>query len=61
MKLPPKMQTASNKLSKTHIVKSGDTMYNIAKKYGVDAETIKRVNQLKSNSRLKIGQALKIP
>ncbi len=42
-----------------HIVKSGDTLYNIARKYNITVETLKRLNGLTSNI-IKIGQRLKV-
>ena len=49
-------QDTSNK----YIVKSGDTLYGIAKKYGVTVDELKKDNNLNSNT-LKIGQVLIIP
>ena len=42
-----------------YVVKSGDTLWTIAKKYGVTVDEIKKVNNL-SNNLLSIGQVLKI-
>lgn len=44
----------------THIVKKGDNLWDISKKYGVSVEQIQRLNGLNSKSVLKIGQKLKI-
>lgn len=44
----------------TYIVKSGDTLYSIAKKYNTSVNDFKTLNNLTSNN-LSIGQALKIP
>lgn len=43
-----------------HRVRKGDSLWNIAKRYGTTVENIKTVNHLSSNN-LVIGQALKIP
>lgn len=43
----------------THVVVRGDNLYEIAKKYGVSVESIKKLNNLDSNL-LNIGQILKI-
>lgn len=43
-----------------YIVKSGDTLWSIAKKYGISLEELKKENNLTSNT-LSIGQYLKIP
>ena len=45
---------------KTYTVKSGDSLWNIAKKFGVSVEEIKALNNLNSNL-LSVGQILKIP
>ncbi len=44
----------------TYIVKSGDTLYGIAKKYGVSVSDIRSVNNLKSDN-LSLGQIIMIP
>lgn len=44
----------------TYIVKSGDSLYSIAKKYNTTVDEIKKINNLTSNS-LSIGQILNIP
>ncbi len=50
----------SSKEVKFHIVKEGETLYRIHKKYGVPVEDIKKWNHLKSNT-LHKGQKLIIP
>ena len=44
----------------TYIVKSGDSLYSIARKYQITVDDIKKYNNLTSNL-LSIGQVLKIP
>lgn len=46
--------------SSEYIVKSGDSLYSIAKKYGVTVDELKSTNNL-TNNLLSIGQTLKIP
>ena len=46
--------------SNTYTVKSGDTLYGIARSYGTTVDDLKKVNNLTSNS-LSIGQVLNIP
>ena len=41
-------------------VKSGDTLYSIARKFNVRVDILKKINNLTSNN-LTIGQLLKIP
>lgn len=43
----------------TYVVKSGDTLWSIARKNGVSVDELKRLNNLTSNT-LSIGQVLKI-
>jgi len=44
-----------------HIVKQGDTLWDIAKQYnGVTVNQIKQLNQLSNSHKLKIGQKLKV-
>ncbi len=43
-----------------HIVKSGDVLVNIAKKYQVSVDQICRLNHISRNSMLHIGQKLRI-
>lgn len=44
----------------THKVRSGDSLYKLAKRYGVSVKAIKDANNLR-DSDIKIGQKLKIP
>ncbi|UGU16793.1 glucosaminidase domain-containing protein [Sinomicrobium kalidii] len=43
----------------THIVRRGDTLYSISKRYNTTVEALKRANRLRSNT-IDVGQELKI-
>lgn len=45
---------------RNYIVQKGDTLYGISRQFGIPVETIKRQNNLTSNT-LSIGQRLQIP
>ena len=46
---------------KTHMVKKGDTLAGIAKRYGVYLEPILKINKIKKTTRLSVGTHLLIP
>lgn len=43
-----------------YVIKPGDTLYNIAKRYNTNVDEIKRINNL-NNNMLKIGETILIP
>lgn len=45
---------------RTHKVRSGDTLYSIARAYGTSVNTLRALNNLKGNN-LKVGSQLRIP
>jgi LysM repeat protein len=47
-------------VGKTHTVRAGDTLFAIARKYGVTVEHLLQVNGLKSKSVLRMGQKLRL-
>ena len=49
----------NNNIVEENIVKKGDTLYSIGKKYNISIDELKRINNLISNS-LSIGQILKL-
>lgn len=49
----------TNSSSRVHIVKKGDTLYSLARRYGMTVDALKRLNHLRSNA-LSIGQQLKL-
>lgn len=44
----------------TYTVKKGDTLSGIARSYGMSATTLRRINGLKSEDRIEVGQVLKL-
>jgi LysM repeat protein len=46
--------------SRTHVVRSGETLTSLAKRYGVSIQAIKNANDM-SSSRLRAGQKIRIP
>lgn len=44
-----------------HVVKSGDTFYAIASKYGISVDELGKTNSIKTDSVLRLGQKLIIP
>ncbi|MDR2405257.1 MAG: C40 family peptidase [Deltaproteobacteria bacterium] len=53
-----KSKTAS---AKTHKVASGDTMFDLAKRYGVSTSDLVAYNNMSNGNKLKPGQTIKIP
>ena len=57
---PLKYNKQKSKHTSTHLVKSGDSLWIIAKYYGTTTKKIYKINNL-SSTKLHIGQVLKIP
>lgn len=58
--LPPvKQQTASK--PKVHIVRSGDTLYGIARRYHTTVDKLCKINNIKEDGILSLGQRIKLP
>lgn len=54
-----KSNTSSGQTTLTHVVKKGDTLYSISKKYNTSITQVQKINNL-NGSMLSIGQVLKI-
>ena len=48
------------KIKKTHVVKKGESLYSLSKKYDTTVDVLKKVNHLKKEA-LQVGQKIKIP
>lgn len=63
-KVEPKVVVPIKKITKSpysaYVVASGDSLWKIGRKYGVDVATLKQINHLE-NDRLKQGMVLSIP
>ncbi|MEW5909796.1 MAG: LysM peptidoglycan-binding domain-containing protein, partial [Thermodesulfobacteriota bacterium] len=69
LKIPQQVTSESSKLPEqpvaldrmiSHLVKTGDSLFNLAKRYSTNIETIRQMNGL-AGSELQVGQVLKIP
>jgi LysM repeat protein len=47
--------------SRTHVVRWGDTLSSLAKRYGVTVADLRRANGLSAETTLRAGESLKIP
>ena len=60
----PKGRAARSKTKregKRHKVRRGDTLWKIARRYGVSMDKLRRANRLRGRVRLKLGQIIRIP
>jgi len=48
------------RVKKTHVVKRGDSLYSLSRKYGTTVDALKKINHLKKEA-LAVGQKIKIP
>ncbi len=60
-KIAKKSKSSSKNSSHKYTVKSGDTLFAIAKKYKVSISDLTKLNKLGSNALIKPGDTLKIP
>ena len=61
--LPEKVRLAVNgttSLTRSHTVKSGDTLWDLSREYNVTVAQLKAWNNLGNNAMLRLGQKLKI-
>jgi LysM repeat protein len=55
---PPGTKTTS---ARTHLVRRGDTLSGLAKRYGVSVSELRRANGLSEREMLKAGESIRIP
>lgn len=57
---PTQKKKAATDQANQHIVKKGDTLYSISRKYGLSVEQLRKKNGLDKNSVIFIGQKLNV-
>lgn len=58
--IPSKDNTSSKNNTKIYTIQKGDTLYSIAKKHGMDVNSLLTLNNLNSSDVIKVGQKIKI-
>ncbi len=59
--LPERQKTTQQRSSSVHVVKPGDTLWGVARRYGVTVPALAAENGMDSKSQLTAGARLKIP
>jgi membrane-bound lytic murein transglycosylase D len=59
--LPERQPAARVQSSRVHVVKSGDTLWGVARRYGVTVPALASANGIGSQSSLTVGARLKVP
>ena len=54
-------EIVKGELMEIYVVRGGDSLYGIARRYGTDAAELARINQLNDPARLVPGMALLVP
>jgi membrane-bound lytic murein transglycosylase D len=57
----PKAAVPTGESGKTHLVRRGETLTGLAKRYGVSVEALRTVNGMVAGQPLRAGSAIKIP
>jgi LysM repeat protein len=56
----PSKKSAKAAPAKVHVVKAGETLYQISRKYGLTVDQLKKYNNMGNNVTIKPGQELKV-
>jgi membrane-bound lytic murein transglycosylase D len=59
--LPERQKSAQRRSSSVHVVKAGDTLWGVARRYGVTVPALTAANNISSKSPLSVGARLRIP
>jgi len=57
---PAQGKKAKAASAKTHVVKAGETLYQISRKYGLTVEQLKQLNNMGKNVTIQPGQKLNV-
>ncbi|MGF7183960.1 murein DD-endopeptidase MepM/ murein hydrolase activator NlpD [Desulfitispora alkaliphila] len=57
----PAVGAASNHIAAVHVVKQGDTLWEIARDHGIGVDQLAQYNAIENPNRLRIGQDIVIP
>jgi LasA protease len=57
----PPQNTVATPINETYVVQAGDTLSGIAAKYGVQLQTLLRINQIANPNILEVGQIISLP
>jgi murein DD-endopeptidase MepM/ murein hydrolase activator NlpD len=57
---PVSASSGSSSSSRYHVVKSGETLSGIARKYGTTVSKLQRLNNISNPNKLRIGQRIKV-
>jgi len=57
----PKQKTFSSRPKPAYVIKKGDSLWKISKKFRVPVESLKSLNKITDPSRIKVGQKIYLP
>lgn len=57
----PRLEHAAQRRGSSHVVRAGENLYRIGKRYDIPAEVIQQANDIRDVTTLRIGQRLWIP